>query len=107
MKADVLLARCQRSAEMYGLRVEDRPDAWYATWAFGLDEGRISREGYGQNVVNKLLQVSDTFPGCPHCGANSFVQCRLCDKLTCWVAGTRTWKCAWAPCTSHGAPSGN
>ena len=92
---------------MYGLRVEERPNAWYATWAFRVDEHRVAGEGYGQKMVNALLLLDDSFPGCPRCGSNSFVLCNLCAKVSCWASEDRKWTCAWAPCTSSGTPSGN
>lgn len=107
MNANVLLARCRQGAQMYGLRVEERSDAWYATWAFRIDERRVAGEGYGQNVVSALLLQDNAFPGCPHCAGDTFVKCGRCAKLTCWKSGDKSWNCRWAPCRSSGLPSGN
>ncbi|MEU5692309.1 hypothetical protein [Actinosynnema sp. NPDC020468] len=107
MRADVVLARCGRDSALYGLRVEQRPDAWYVTWAFALDEKRASGEKYGAADISGLLLTADDFPGCPRCKVDSFVKCGLCGRFTCWRAGERRWRCRWAPCRSHGAPSGS
>lgn len=107
MRADVLLARCGRDSALYGLRIEQRPDAWYATWAFSLDEKRAKGERYDAANVSGLLLVSGEFPGCPRCGVDSFVKCALCGRFTCWRGGEPQWYCRWAPCRSYGAPSGS
>ncbi|MFY1653127.1 hypothetical protein ACN27J_19825 [Solwaraspora sp. WMMB762] len=106
MNADVLLARCERSANLYGLRIEERSDAWYATWAFALDQHRAGREKYGNAVIYALLRLDEGFPGCPHCEAGSFVKCGQCARLTCWDGDARVWRCRWSPCRSSGVPSG-
>jgi hypothetical protein len=106
VNADVLLARCEGSTDLYGVRVEERSGAWYATWAFVLDQRRAGREKYGSAVVNAFLLLGEGFPGCPHCEAGSFVKCRECAHLTCWDGAVRVWRCQWSPCRSSGVPSG-
>ncbi len=106
MNADVLLARCEGGSGLYGIRVEERPDAWYATWAFSLDERRAASEKYGRRVINAGLRVGAGFPGCPHCHAASFVKCGERAHLTCWNDGDRVWRCRWSPCRSSGLPTG-
>jgi hypothetical protein len=66
----------------------------------------MRREGYGDTVINGTIQVDSGFPCCVRCGADSFVQCGLCQQLSCWVHGEPQWYCKWAPCTMSGTPSG-
>jgi hypothetical protein len=106
MNADVLLARCERGSGLYGIRVEERSDAWYATWAFAIDQRRVAHEKYGGSVVTSSLLLGDGFPGCPHCEATSFVKCGECANLTCWDGVLRVWRCRWAPCRCSGVPGG-
>jgi|SRR6266568_2824688 len=105
MTADVVMSRCRQGSGLYGIRIEQRTDGWYATWAFSIDERKTHNEKHGQNTIGGRLQLGDGFPGCPRCGADSFVRCNLCGKLSCWRAG-EYWRCQWAPCTSSGMPSG-
>jgi hypothetical protein len=107
VNADVLLARCEGSSELYGIRAEDRSDAWYATWTFTVDQRRAGREHYGNTVVNARLLLGDGFPGCPHCAAGSFVKCNQCGHITCWDGAVRVWSCRWTPCQSSGVPAGS
>jgi hypothetical protein len=106
MRAEVLTARCRRDAALYGLRAEERSDAWYVTWSFTIDEKSARREKYEENTINGTIQVDPGFPVCPRCAANSFVKCGRCGHLSCWVDGDPEWFCKWAPCPGSGAPSG-
>ncbi|GAA1027131.1 hypothetical protein GCM10009557_07290 [Virgisporangium ochraceum] len=104
-----MLARCEKASEpsgLYGIRVEERSDAWYATWGFALNQRRATRERYGDTVVRSSLLLADGFPGCPHCEAASFVQCGTCQRLTCWDGAVRVWHCRWTPCRGSGVPGG-
>ncbi|MEU4807165.1 hypothetical protein [Actinosynnema sp. NPDC023587] len=105
MRADVLLARCRQGAALYGLRVEQHPESWYATWAFVIDEAKARGEKYEATTTEGGLGIGEGFPGCPRCTADSFVQCGRCGRLSCWVTGAH-WSCQWAPCTSAGRPRG-
>lgn len=104
MKADVIISRCERSHGGYGMRVEEREDGtWWATWTYALDEKRAEREGFGQTIIRSTLNVDRPFRGCPHCEANSFVKCGVCERFSCW-RGAPMWKCAW--CATSGTPTG-
>jgi hypothetical protein len=107
VKADVLLARCQQGLGAYGIRVEEGRNGWVATWTFPVDESQFARSDYGKAVeVKSGLTLSVPFRGCPHCEANSFVQCGSCRHITCHQDGRRMWRCAWPPCKTSGAPEG-
>lgn len=107
MRADVLLARCGRGSGLYGLRVEERLDSWYSTWAFPIGESHAQGEKYQATSVNGGLLLDSGFPGCPRCGANSFALCSQCGKLSCWSTTSPHWRCDWFPCTATGSPSGS
>jgi hypothetical protein len=103
----VVLARCQRTRDSYGIRIEEGRDAWLATWSFRVDESQFARSGYGRAaVVKSTLTLADSFRGCPYCEANSFVQCGGCRHLTCHRDGDREWRCGWPPCQVSGSPEG-
>ncbi|PSL53368.1 hypothetical protein B0I31_109158 [Saccharothrix carnea] len=105
MRADVVLARCRQGSALYGLRVEQHPESWYATWAFAIDEAKARGERYDATTIDGGLRIGEGFPGCPRCTADSFVQCGSCGRLSCWVSGSY-WHCQWPPCTSSGNPRG-
>ncbi|QQQ78165.1 hypothetical protein IOD16_06755 [Saccharothrix sp. 6-C] len=88
------------------MRIESRPDGWYATWAFSINEGKARKEKYEAHTLTGPLIVDYEFPGCPQCRASSFVLCRLCGKFSCWSRDERGWHCGWPPCRSYGTPEG-
>lgn len=106
MRAEVLTARCRQDANLFGLRVEERPDAWYVTWSFPIDETSARREKYEETVINGTIQIDPGFPVCARCAADTFVQCGVCGRLSCWMRGDPAWFCKWSPCTGSGAPRG-
>lgn len=106
MRAEVLIARCRRDAALFGLRVEERPNSWYVTWTFNIDETSAQREKYAETTINGTIRVDPGVAACARCHADSFVKCNLCDRLSCWVGGDPEWFCKWAPCPGFGTPSG-
>ena len=46
-QATVVMAKCRRSKQPYGIRMERKRDGvWYCTWAFKLSERAAANEGW-------------------------------------------------------------
>ena len=98
MEAIVLLTRCTNK-QLQGVRVQKMQDGdWWRTWAFPANENRAKNEGYDKQQIQGNLYSTEEFPGCPYCGAKSFVLCNKCHKMTCWH-GESVLDCAW--CGNH------
>ena len=67
MKAEVILMKCPEVNRIYGVRVEERYDDWFRTWAFPIDERRASHEGFDRNEIKGNLDYTDDYNGCPYC----------------------------------------
>ena len=94
LEANVVMARCGKTGQAFGIRVEKRTDNnWYCTWAFPMSESAASKEGYSSKVSGTIL-FDDEYPGCPHCQNSGWVLCG-CGKLTCWTATEKTVTCKW------------
>jgi transcription elongation factor Elf1 len=98
MKANVILMKCPKERRTYGVRIEENCGDWYRTWAFPMDEGRASREGYDKTKITGNLMPTHDFNGCPYCGTKEFVQCGRCGKLSCWNKEERI-TCGWCGLT--------
>jgi hypothetical protein len=81
LNATVVLARCSKTKNCFGIRVEQRGKEWVRTWAFPIDERKAKREGFDANKVN-LSGQDDAYPGCPYCKDRGFAKCS-CDKIGC------------------------
>lgn len=106
VRAEILTARCRRDAGLFGLRTELRSGSWHVTWSFVIDERSVRREKYGDTIIEGAIYVDSGFPCCVRCGADSFVQCGMCQQLSCWTRGEPIWSCKWEPCTMTGTPDG-
>jgi hypothetical protein len=91
-EATVIMAKCQRSKKAFGIRAEKIKKEWHFTWAFPIDERAAKREGYDATTVKGSITIDDEYPGCPHCGCKSFVQCGNCNKIGC-SGEERIYKC--------------
>lgn len=99
-EANVVLAKCRKSYQTYGIRIEYRTDdIWHCTWAFPITETGASNEGYGDTMISGRVEADSEFPGCPYCGGRGWVSCANCGKLTCWD-DENLFTCAW--CKSSG-----
>ena len=94
MKASVTLAKCPRSKDLYGMRIEERENDWVRTWAFKISEQKAKHEGYESEKKSGSMQPTPEYPGCPYCGAMGIAQCS-CGKLFCWRSETGTAVCPW------------
>ena len=82
INAKVILARCSENRKCFGIRIEQQGRDWVRTWAFPIDERKAKREGFDANTVTGSMNALDGYPGCPHCGANGFIQCG-CERIAC------------------------
>ena len=95
MEAAVVLAKCAKNRQMYGMRTQKMEDGkWWRTWAFPIDEHRAHQEGYDSTQTFEGMVSTEEYPGCPYCGGSGFVQCTQCGKLTCWN-GETALDCLW------------
>jgi len=93
MAANVMMAKCAKSGQSYGVRVEKRGNDWVSTWAFPISDKKAKNEGYDKVSIVGSLDGVDEFPGCPYCGSDGFFQCR-CGKMTCYK-DQKSLKCPW------------
>lgn len=101
LKAVVILARCCKVGELFGLRFEtSSADSWAATWAFPVREPSAGREGYDRRSIAGSFTFSAEYPGCPHCDAFSIFRCG-CGKAGCWNGNDRAVQCRWCGATSE------
>lgn len=94
MNANVVLCKCPRSKNLFGMRIEERDNDWLRTWAFKITESKARHEGYEKTKSTGSMQPTPEYPGCPHCGALDIAQCS-CGKLFCWYGETNTAVCPW------------
>lgn len=95
MEANILLFKCSKAKRIYGVRVQKMKDGdWWRTWAFKISPKQAQHEGYDRTPVQGNLNATEEYPGCPYCGANNFVQCGNCQKISCWNGETQL-TCPW------------
>jgi len=99
LRATVIMAKCQRSKESFGIRAEYRVKELVFTWAFKLSEKAAGREGYGSDDFSGVISFDAAYPGCPHCESMGFVQCG-CGKISC-AANTHTFQCPFCGTKSN------
>lgn len=95
----IIMSRCCKSKQPYGIRSEKMDSGWVFTWAFRIKEDAARRESFDKNTISGTISISDTYPGCQHCGASGFVHCAKCGKVSCWN-GDSSFICPW--CASKG-----
>lgn len=92
----IVAARCGQTAGGFGIRFERTGEAgWSATWAFALKESAARREGYDRSEIKGTIQLSPSYPGCPHCAKAAIVRCGNCGKVSCWDGEVRVVTCPW------------
>jgi len=92
-EATVIMAKCHRRKNAFGIRAEKINKQWHFTWAFPIDERAAKREGYDSTTVKGSIVMDDEYPGCPHCGGKNFVQCGSCNKIGCWDNADSYYTC--------------
>lgn len=93
MLATVLMARCQKTNKLYGIRVENKNDGWHFTWAFKMQDKIAGSEEYDKTNIKGNLIIDGDFPGCPYCGEINFFQCGKCKKISCHSGASGTVVC--------------
>ncbi len=89
----ILLTRCTNK-QFYGVKVQKMQDGdWWRTFAFPVNESRAKNERCENHVQGSLCCTAE-YPGCPYCGAKSFVLCDKCHKMTCYQ-GEPALTCSW------------
>jgi hypothetical protein len=100
LNAKVILSRCSKTKNCFGVRVEQRGMDWVRTWAFPIDERKARSEGYSDSSTVTLSGEDDAdFPGCPYCDSKGIVQCG-CAKTGCAggvriYGNTAEYTCPW------------
>ena len=95
-EANIVMAKCRKSRGTFGIRIEKMQDsAWHCTWAFPLSEKSASREGYESTLISGKVVIGAEYPGCPCCGADVWICCSACKKMTCSASGEDSATCAW------------
>lgn len=96
-------ARCTSTKRPFAIRFEQGVSGiWHACGAFAISESQLSNSAFSSDGATSL-GLSSSYPGCPHCGADSrkefagvsFVRCS-CGKLACstGIIGAMTL-CPW------------
>lgn len=95
MEANILLFKCSKANQVYGVRIQKMKDEdWWRTWAFKIKPNNAKSEGYDKTPIQGNLNVTGEYPGCPYCGAVGFVQCGKCKKVSCYN-GETSLTCPW------------
>ena len=105
-KCAVILAKCQKTKNNYGVRMEQQIQkinhrdvpVWMATWTYKIKtdaDARSSGASSQQNLQGDLFLLSDSFPGCPHCGSKKLLQCGECRRTFCSSDNQSTIVCPW------------
>ena len=93
-EADVLVAKCRKSGDAFGIRVEKRSGDWVMTWAFKTKEKEAKNEGYGKTELSGSFQADEEYPGCPYCHATGIFKCGNCGGTSCYYNDTVV-TCHW------------
>ncbi len=95
MNANVVLCKCLKSKKLYGMRIEERDNDWFRTWAFKITENKAKHEGYEKMKIIGSLQPTLEYPGCPYCGTSNIVHCGTCGKMSCRSSESDIFICPW------------
>lgn len=96
--ATVITPMCQKSHQVYGIRIEKRGSAWYRTWAFKMKQGAAEREHFQATMDLTNMKADGAYPGCPHCKGFSLIHCESCNKIYCYE-GEKESTCPWCGST--------
>jgi hypothetical protein len=95
-----VLGKCQKTKDVFGMRIEERQKDWVRTWAFKIDEKKAKREGFDKEKTSGSMNPTSEYPGCPYCGTSSIAQCS-CGKIFCWRDETKQATCPWCGLTGE------
>lgn len=93
--AKVAVSHCREGKKGYGVRFEKTTLGWKYDWAFKLSADRAKSEGYGSTKIVGNIYPDNEYPGCPYCGAKSFIVCGSCGKLNCNNTEEKIFTCGW------------
>lgn len=83
-KAFAITGRCSRNKNLFGISVDEVSRGQFSfVWSFKLDEAKAKREGFESKSVTGGIRIEPDFPGCPYCGAKTFVFCGRCGMVSC------------------------
>lgn len=95
-EGSVIVAKCAKCKQMFGITMERINGVWHCVWAFKLSESSANAEGYGDELVSGTMTLDPEYPGCPYCGNDGWMKCGACEKVTCYGEdGTGMATCAW------------
>jgi len=94
MEVNIVIAKCCKHNQTFGLRLEKINNNWLRTWAFKIKESSVKREGYDKNPINGTLMPMPSYPGCPYCKADNVVLCG-CGKVSCYLSESKSVYCYW------------
>ncbi|HVY09529.1 MAG TPA: hypothetical protein VHB18_05230 [Mycobacteriales bacterium] len=94
--------RCQRSRDDLIGRF-DHIDGWWMLASTDRATSSWSNNAAGYGVVGDF-GVYYRYPGCKGCGADSWVRCGRCERLSCWDTAAPAHTCPW--CGNRGIVSG-
>lgn len=95
INAQVILARCKKSKQLYGITIEQvNGNEWEMKYSYFIDEARARSEGFDKSIITADCYAADIYPGCPNCGSSGYVKCNYCGKLTCWE-NEESLCCSW------------
>ncbi|MBM6865530.1 hypothetical protein H6A66_10185 [Bacteroides caecigallinarum] len=89
----VIMATCQKTKRTFGITAQKEGNDYIFKWAFKLNAGTAKREGFEKNKVSGNIINSNEFPGCPHCGAQSWFQCGKCGRFVCMESDQKIVRC--------------
>ena len=92
--ANIIVAKCSHTKNLFGIRVENKNGVWHFTWAFKIGEQAAKNEGYDSNTISGTVETDSEYPGCPHCETKNWISCGKCGKVTCYSGGEIS-TCAW------------
>jgi len=95
MEAAVIIAKCEKSGQSFAIRAEKERNSWLFTWTFKINEKVMRKEGYEKTRIGGAIDLTQDYPGCPHCNAMSFFQCGACNKISCYDHKNEIVKCHW------------
>lgn len=91
----IILAKCERTNKVFGIRAEPSERHWNFTWAFPISEKNGKNEKFDRNEISGVINISSTYPNCPYCGATGFYRCNQCGKIVCWDPNVSKVTCPW------------
>lgn len=89
----VIMAACQQTKRPFGITARREDRDYVFQWAFKLNTETAKREGFEKNKVSGNIFNADEYPGCPHCGAQTWFQCGKCKKFICMSPEQKVVRC--------------